>query len=203
MFPRESSFVTTWLAMYCGDPEFLANQVKDTSAEELSHDRNGWPRIDSKSEIKRLFSSARSVPIDGSTTHDKKAQSLVCVKSNLVRAIVEPISALQFCLRGYLVDLSQESVFAKRVLQYQQDFGVPSDTNEGSANRPDGLGFETDLAPTYAGMAIPRSNYFVGEIIFSDFAWFELNGFVINQNQENWKTGFLADLQGIVDAITP
>jgi hypothetical protein len=101
MFPRESSFVTTWLAMYCGDPEFLANQVKDTSAEELSHDRNGWPRIDTKSEIKRLLSSARSVPIDGSTSHDKKAQSLVCVKSNLVRAIVEPISALQFCLRGY------------------------------------------------------------------------------------------------------
>ncbi len=204
MPPRNNAYITNWLAAYCGDEKALLPQaVQAIKERQRIEDKNGWPLIDTSSENQRLVRMCFPAYIENLAPRNDTASRIIAISSKTVRAIVEPVSGIQFCMRGYLVDLSSEHRFAMRVIEFQRDFGLIQDDvddREGSSResvRSD------DATPTYAGVAYPKSRSFVGEINFSDFACFELNGFITSFGVNGWKDKFLIDLQRIIDLISP
>lgn len=198
---KKNSYITNWLAAYCGDQQTIYEEaLRGFEERSLLEGENGWPLIDTHSEKKRLLRSLipKYSPLLTAMIYPERLP-----KTNTVRAIVEPVSGTQFCMRGYLVDLSVERKFALRVLEFQRDFALPQSSDEERADYPRTITDGDDATPAYAGIAYPKSRYFVGEINFSDFACFELNGFTTNIDEDDWRDGFFTDLQTIVDLISP
>ena len=201
---KENNYITNWLAAYCGDEQTLFPQAVKTIQEQLLIEgENGWPLIDTTSENQRLVRMHFPGYFENLAPRSDKANRLTTISSATVRAIVEPISIIQFCMRGYLVDLSNEREFASRVIGFQRDFASPQGSDEDGGEYPQVIAKGDDATPAYAGIAYPKSRYFVGEINFSDFACFELNGFIINLDDDGWRDGFLQDLQSVVELISP
>lgn len=201
---RENRYITNWLAAYCGDEQTLFPQAVQTIEKQLPiKDDNGWPLIDTVSENQRLVRMHFPGFFENLAPRNETSNRLTAISSKTVRAIVECVSGIQFCMRGYLVDLSIEGKFAMRVIEFQRDFALPQDSGDDRGDYPRIFARRDDATPAYAGIAYPKSRYFVGEINFSDFACFELNGFITNIDEDDWRDGFLKDLQNIVDLISP
>ena len=201
---RDNPYVTNWLAAYCGDEQTLVPQALQTIKEEQRiEDKKGWPLIDTSSENQRLVRIHFPGYFENLAPRNDTSNQLTAISSKTVRAIVEPVSSIQFCMRGYLVDLSTERRFAMRVIDFQRDFALPQGNDENRSDYPRAIAKGDDVTPAYAGIAYPKSRYFVGEINFSDFACFELNGFITNLDEDDWRDGFLKDLQNIVELISP
>ncbi|MCF7962629.1 MAG: hypothetical protein K9M08_17965 [Pirellula sp.] len=181
-------------------------------------DKNGWPLLDRSSENHRLLRKHLSASIENNEPRKEASERLTVVSTQTVRAIIEPVSAIQFCMRGYLLDLSKEQSFAIKVIDFQRKNGLVRD-NEGALDKDESQGNVegrendeasknpllkiADAMPSYAGVAYPKSRCFVGELSFSDFACFELDGFITNQEEVGWKDAFLKDLRKIVELISP
>lgn len=205
MPPRANRFITNWLAAYCGDEQTLFPLAVEALEEQSSNeDRKGWPLLDTTSENQRLVRMHFPGYFENLAPRIDTSNRLTTISSTTIRAIVEPISSIQFCMRGFLVDLSMERNFAMRVMEFQRDFASPQgsdDEERGGFLR--GITDGDEATPAYAGIAYPKSRYFVGEINFSDFACFELTAFTTNLDEDDWQNGFLADLQNIVERISP
>jgi hypothetical protein len=201
---RENRYITNWLAAYCGDEQTLFPQAVQTIEKQLPvKDDNGWPLIDTVSENQRLVRAHFPGFFENLAPRNNTANRLTAISSKTVRAIVECVSSIQFCMRGYLVDLSTERTFAMRVIDFQRDFALPQGSDENRGDYPRAIVKGDEVTPVYAGIAYPKSRFFVGEINFSDFACFELNGFITNLDEDGWQDGFLKDLQNVVELISP
>ena len=201
---RKNSYVTNWLAAYCGDEQTLFPQAWQAIEKRLKvEDLSGWPLIDTASEKQRLVWMHFPEYLSNLAPRSDTSNQLTVISSKTVRAIVEPVSSIQFCMRGYLIDLSIEDSFAKRVIEFQREFELSPSSAEDRENYSQAIAKVDDAMPTYAGFAYPKSRCFVAEINFSDFACFELNGFILDIDEDDWRDRFLKDLQDIVDRISP
>jgi hypothetical protein len=205
MSARNNPYITNWLAAYCGDEQTLFPQAVQRNKEQVPiEDKNLWPLIDTASEKQRLERLLYQGFFGNLAPGDKTSNRSTAISSKTVRAIVEPVSNIHFCMRGYLVDLSTERKFAMRVIEFQRDYALlPQGSDDDLGDYPGIFARGDDATPAYAGIAYPRSRYYVGEIHFSDFACFELNGFLTNLDEEGWRDGFLKDLQNIIELISP
>lgn len=124
------------------------------------------------------------------------------IEAGGLRATLEAVSDFQFYLRGFLVDLSNENAFAERVLTYLSDFGTiaPAVSPRNTNTKHDAE--ESVFTRSYAGTASVPTKTFVGEVIFSDFACFELQGIVQGQTTPGWNAEFLADLRAFLEQLS-
>ena len=204
MAPRKNQLVANWLAAYCGDEQFLFPQVFGTIKQRRSVETdNGWPTIDSESEAYRMLQRQGPMRIENLAPSPKTAAVATTIESGGLRATLEAVSDYQFSLRGFLVDLANENAFADRVLTYLSDFGtIAPAVSPRNASKTGEVDDESEFTRSYAGTASVPAKTFVGEVIFSDFACFELQGIVQGQTEPGWNAEFLADLRGFLELLS-
>ena len=202
MAPRRNELVTNWLAAYCGDEQFLFPQVFGTIKQRRSVETdNGWPTIDSESEAYRMLQRQGPMKIENLAPSPGTTTFATTIEAGGLRATLEAVSDFQFYLRGFLVDLSNENEFAERVLTYLSDFGTIAPSN--STDKGVVPNVDPEFTRSYAGTAAVPSKTFAGEVIFSDFACFELHGIVQSQKSPEWASELLRELRQFLELLSP
>ncbi len=196
----DNKLVTNWLAAYCGDEQmFRRNKVIANVEDERGSKKVQWPLIDSDSQraelVQQLFPQRPEKP-------DSSREQATTFEKGKLRAVLELISDRQFTIRGYLTDLSLESEFSERITNWQSK-------SKGGANEPERQEskipdpFSEGRTPHYATRFHLESREFVAEVSVSDFATFEISGYVINPDDPKWNDNFRQSIQDFLSKLTP
>lgn len=202
MAAESNQYVTNWLAAFCGDEAYLFPRAVETVKQsvELKTD-TGWPLIDVDCQSNQMLRGQFPRSIANLAPSPTAVTVVTTLETASLRATLIPMSELQFQFRGFLTDLAEEQKFADVVVTYLRKHGVatsPESDSEDAGNR-----VMADRMPCYAGTASVVAGSFAGELVFGDFACFDLQAIVTNRDDTDWASVLRKDLQALLESLTP
>jgi hypothetical protein len=202
MAADSNQYVSNWLAAFCGDEEYLFPRAVETikQSTELKTE-TGWPLIDVESQSHQMLKGQFPRSIANLAPSPTAVTVVTTLETASLRATLIPMSELQFQFRGFLADLAEEQRFADVVLTSLSQHGAATPLEpelEVAGNR-----VMADRTPSYAGTASVVADSFAGEVIFGDFACFELQAVVTNRSNTDWASNLRRDLQALLESLTP
>ncbi len=183
MPPSKNRYVTLWHAANAGDVQYLRQRMREVLTNGTNPKDLEQYKLDLEALEVRLFRSLFPKALQEQSPElqglESELEPIVFETENL-RLVIETLSGRSVAGHGYLTDLSLERKFGELVLE---SYGAPGVTKV-PTNETVRL-FGKDRTLTYACTSDLHNELFVGVIAFSDFATFNVEGYLLgNEEQE-------------------